>query len=465
MFLEVLKAVSLGRKKNPDMRIITLLILVCSLCSNAQNVGLIPYATGFYLPTDVVHAGDERLFLVEREGRIKIINPGGETLLQPFLDISTLVNPGGEGGFLGLAFDPDYADNGYFYVKYWRQSDAMVVVARYSVSTDPNLADPASEMVLLTIPHPIGSHFGGTIAFGPDGYLYISSGDGGTGGATAQDITSNLGKILRLDVNAPAPYIPAGNPYVGTDGNDEIWALGFRNPWKFSFDQLTGDLWIGDVGQAQIEEINRISQPLSAGLNFGWRCFEGLLPYSGECSPSTIISFPFLSYSHLQGCAVTGGYVYRGSLFPSFYGKYFFADFCSGTIGRVDQAGLAAYTETWPESHDFTTFAQDVNGELYLADSHQLYKIVDLDLATEQFEASQVSISPNPATDTFSIYAAQMRFPAKLQLFDLCGKLLLEQTLTDQNSAVITEMFERGLYLVKVLDYAGKQFDSKITIK
>jgi len=259
----------------------------CCTVITAQTVGLQSFASGFSSPVEIAHPpNDARLFVVQQSGLIRILNPNGTINTTPFLTLTTsTILSGGERGLLGLAFHPNYATNGYFYVNYTRAGDGATVIARYSVSSDPNIADASSGTVLLTVAHPFSNHNGGSIKFGSDGYLYIGMGDGGSGGDPgnrAQNINENLGKMLRLDVDSASPYgIPATNPYVGIEGNDEIWAIGLRNPWKFSFNRLNGDLWIADVGQNAIEEINKVAAPLpNTGLNFGWRCYEGNVAYN-----------------------------------------------------------------------------------------------------------------------------------------------------------------------------------------
>ncbi|MGD8490211.1 MAG: PQQ-dependent sugar dehydrogenase, partial [Anaerolineae bacterium] len=292
-------------------------------------------ASGFERPVQVTHAGDGsgRLFVVEQPGRIKIIEEGN-TLPEPFLDITGLVVYGGERGLLGLAFHPDYPSNGYFYVNYTRVEDGATVIVRYSVSpSNPDRADPNSASVLLEIPQPYTNHNGGQLLFSPvDGYLYIGMGDGGSGGDpenNAQDTSTLLGAMLRLDVDSATPYaIPPDNPYVGVDGRDEIWAIGLRNPWRFSFDRDNGDLYIGDVGQNEWEEIDYQAAGTPGGVNFGWRCKEGSHEYNfvGDCLAAELTD-PIAEYSHDDGRSVTGGFVYRGQDYPALTGRYFYADY------------------------------------------------------------------------------------------------------------------------------------------
>ncbi len=312
-------------------------------------------ASGFDKPIQVTHAGDGsgRLFVVEQTGRIKIIQ-GGTVLPTPFLDASGLIACCGEQGLLGLAFHPDYADNGFLYLNFSRASDGATMIVRYQVSTgDPDRADPGSAMTLLTVNQPYGNHNGGQLLFSPrDNYLYIGMGDGGSGGDPldhAQNIETLLGTMLRLDVDGGTPYaIPPDNPYVGREGRDEIWAIGLRNPWRFSFDRgqeigdlNIGDLYIGDVGQNEWEEIDFQAAGTSSGTNFGWRCMEGTHDYnfSGDCATANLTG-PIAEYSHDEGRSVTGGFVYRGLLYPALQGRYFYADYVSGQYLERDQDRL-----------------------------------------------------------------------------------------------------------------------------
>ncbi len=349
-------------------------------------------AAGLNRPVDLTAPpGDRgRLFIIEKPGRIRIVTLAGgvySLLPTPFLDITALVgSSGNEQGLLGLAFHPGYASNGYFYVNYTNTS-GNTVVARYSVSTlDPNLANPASAQTVLTVAQPYTNHNGGQVQFGPDGYLYIGLGDGGSGG-DPQDRSQNpatlLGKMLRIDVDGAAPYaIPASNPFVGP-GNplDEIWALGLRNPWRFSFDRLTGDMWIGDVGQSAWEEINLEPAGDPGGRNWGWRCKEGFAAYntSGNCPPDlSVLDDPIYAYGRSDGCSITGGYVYRGSPNSSFFGRYLFGDYCAASqVRTLDYNGSAWVRTTYSLQAPAglalsrpTSFGQDAIGNLYMIDDN-----------------------------------------------------------------------------------------------
>jgi glucose/arabinose dehydrogenase len=349
--------------------------------------------SGLSSPVGITHAGDGsgRLFIVLQGGKILIFD-GVQILSPPFLDISSLVSSGGERGLLGVAFHPDYAHNGLFYVNYTNIA-GDTVVARYSVSADPDLADPGSASILLTISQPFSNHNGGQLQFGPDGYLYIGVGDGGSGGDPgnrAQDLGLLLGKILRIDVDvdknaADLYYIPLDNPFVGPgDGAlDEIWAWGLRNPWRFSFDRLTGDLFIADVGQNSWEEVDFQPDTSTGGENYGWRLMEGNSCYNPptSCNDGTL-TLPILVYDHSAGCAVTGGYRYRGSKNPDLYGLYLYGDYCSGRIWGAQEDGLGGWSSRALLDTNFSisSFGEDESGEIYFAhlaaSNGAIYKVV-----------------------------------------------------------------------------------------
>ncbi|MBK7425680.1 MAG: PQQ-dependent sugar dehydrogenase [Saprospiraceae bacterium] len=324
----------------------------------------------------ITHAGDERLFAVRQNGRIMVIDEAGTVNANPFLNIRNKISTGGERGLLGMAFHPNYAENGFFYVNYTQAGDGATVVSRFSVSQDnPNKADSLSEKILLIVEQPFSNHNGGDIKFGPDGYLYIGMGDGGSGGDPmnlSQTATSLLGKMLRIDVDNGEPYgIPADNPWAGrADTLEEIWAFGVRNPWRFSFDAATGDLWIGDVGQNEFEEINFVEAG-AAGINYGWRCYEGDEPYNmSQCNPNDEYTFPVYVYSQNQGDrSVTGGYVYRGEDYPLLQGTYVFGDFVSGQMFTVRPDGDDWTGERILEfgGGQITSFGENVHNELFMA--------------------------------------------------------------------------------------------------
>lgn len=337
----------------------------------------IQWIPGLNRPVDATGAGDgsKRLFILEQRGVVRMALPGSAQLYD-FLDITGRVgSAGNEQGLLGIAFSSQYSQDGRFYLDY-TELDGGTVVSRFKVSDDPNRADPASEEILLRIKQPYPNHNGGGLAFGPDGYLYISSGDGGSGGdpqGNGQSLDTLLGKLLRIDVSPQIGYaIPPGNPYAGGGGLPEIWAYGLRNPWRFSFDRLTGDLYIADVGQAAWEELNIIRAPAAAGLNFGWKIREGSHPYQQNQPSGLNLVDPAYEYNHDQGCSITGGFVYRGKELPEMYGIYLFGDYCSGTIWGVlpDGGGGVSVQPLFKIGALISSFALDEDGEIYLLD-HQ----------------------------------------------------------------------------------------------
>lgn len=343
---------------------------------------LVEVVRGLSRPLYVTHAGDGsgRLFVVEQTGAIRIVQ--GVVLLDtPFLDVSGLISQealsGGysERGLLGLAFDPAYAENGHFYINYTDRG-GDTVVARYTVSADdPNRADPNSASTVITVEQPYANHNGGHLDFGPDGYLYVALGDGGSGGdpqGNGQNPGTLLGKILRLDVSGDSGYrVPPDNPFANDpNARPEIWAWGLRNPWRMSFDRETGDLYFGDVGQGEWEEINFQPADSAGGENYGWNAYEGTHIYSGA-APASDVVMPVLEYSHgTGGCSITGGYVYRGQAIPGLQGYYFYGDWCSGTLwtGIRDGAGTWHGEVSLESGRAISSFGQDEAGELYLVD-------------------------------------------------------------------------------------------------
>lgn len=342
-------------------------------------VSLTPLASGLELPLHITHSGDGsgRVFVIEQRGRIRIIR-SQSLVSRPFLAIEGRVISGGEQGLLSVAFPPGYNTKRYFYVDYTRQPDGATVISRFRLTADPDQADAGSEEIILTIPQPFANHNGGLLAFGPlDGYLYIGMGDGGSGGDpnnNAQNPNSLLGKILRIDVESGTiPYaIPPSNPYVSRpEFRPEVWALGLRNPWRYSFDRMTGDLYIADVGQGSWEEIDFRAANAVGGRNFGWRILEGAHCYNppSGCVAPEDYSPPVAEYDHSQGCSVTGGFVYRGTLFPSMQGIYFYGDYCSGRIwGLRLISGQWETTQLLTTSHFISSFGEDEAGNLYLSD-------------------------------------------------------------------------------------------------
>lgn len=351
-------------------------------------------ANGLSHPLFVVAPrGDvSRIFIVEKTGRVRIVK-WGTLLPTPFLDLSAKVSTGSEQGLLGLAFHPGYASNGRFFVDYTDPA-GNTVVSQFRVSATADVADALSESVILQVTQPYANHNGGDVVFGPDGYLYIGMGDGGSVGdpqGNGQNGNVLLGKLLRIDVDSAAPYaIPASNPFVGVANfRGEIWALGLRNPWRYSFDRQSGDLYIGDVGQDRYEEVDYQPYPNAGGQNYGWNIVEG----NGHCykpaagCDQTGLTLPVLDYDHSQGCAITGGYVYRGCALPDLRGTYFYADFCSAFI-RTFQIVSGVPTNLKDRTVDLApggglsirsiaSFGEDARGELYICDlAGEVYKII-----------------------------------------------------------------------------------------
>ena len=345
-------------------------------------------SANFSRVSDISHCGDGRLFITEQTGRIWILDAAGIKSTIPYLNITNRVNSGGnEQGLLGLTFHPDYANNGKFYLNYTSGSgNGKTVIANYLVSTHPDSAQNLSETVILQYTQPFSNHNGGDINFGPDGYLYIASGDGGSAGDpnnNGQKKNTFLGKLLRIDVNNGSPYsVPSSNPFVGNSSyNPEIWALGLRNPWRFSFDRITGDMWIGDVGQNVWEEINYQEAGFAGGANYGWRCYEGNHNHNTtNCQPMSAYDAPIYEYNHSSGaCSVTGGYVYRGLTYKGLQGWYIATDYCNGVGHLIKKNGstLLSIKQTGMASGNITTFGENKDGELFASVSDKIYKVTD----------------------------------------------------------------------------------------
>lgn len=357
------------------------------------RISLFSVAEGLWSPLYITHAGDGsgRLFVVEQPGVIRII-ADGRLMATPFLDIRERVGSSGtEQGLLGLAFAPDYARSGHFFVNY-TDRDGNSRVSRFSISSAPDVADPRSEFLVLKIAQPAANHNGGLLLFGPDGYLWIGTGDGGAANdrfGNGQNPETLLGKMLRLDVTADgaAPFlIPGDNPWIAADWNDqdmrdEVWAVGLRNPWRYSFDRNTGDLWIADVGQNLYEEVHYVPAGSSGGLNFGWPIMEGThcFPEEAAC-PRAGLEIPVAEYVHgADGCSITGGYVYRGAQFQDLAGVYLYGDYCSGKIWGLTPDGASwRNAELLASGLNISSFGEDEAGELYVTDLRggDVYRIV-----------------------------------------------------------------------------------------
>ncbi|HLV70064.1 MAG TPA: PQQ-dependent sugar dehydrogenase [Xanthomarina sp.] len=470
---------------NIHSKLFMFIFFPCFLFS--QEIELSIVASGFNEPLSIRNAGDDRLFIVEQGGYIKIINSDGTVNNTPFLDIDSKILSGGERGLLGLAFHPQYASNGYFYVNY-TDNNGDTVVSRFTVNPpNANTVNTTTEEILLFVSQPNSNHNGGDLAFGDDGYLYIGLGDGGSSGDPgdrAQDLTTLLGKMLRIDVNSSSGglnyAIPADNPFPNTQEPNalpEIWAYGLRNPWRFSFDRLTHDLWIGDVGQGQIEEIDMVALN-QAAVNYGWRCYEGSQVYntSGNCpSDTSELTFPISQYTHTTSgnfkCSITGGYRYRGTAQPNFNGLYFFADYCSNEIGILENNGGTwdmSFTE--PNSgNGWTGFGEDVTGEIYIAgiDSGNIYRILDASLGIEENSLSQVKVYPNPASNSFTVKSDKPQVVIEsIHIYNLQGKLI--KTISKNTASEIhidTKSLAKGFYIIEIISQSGSKTTQKLIIK
>jgi glucose/arabinose dehydrogenase len=447
----------------------TALFLLVFLWQNAQAQPYLGMSllTTVSTPVDIAHAGDgsNRLFLVEKAGRIRIYDLNSSTLLPGyFLDIDAQVSDSGERGLLGLAFHPDYPSNGYFYVNY-TDNAGDTHISRFTVSADPNVANAGSELDILTVGQPYSNHNGGDLEFGPDGYLYIPLGDGGDGGDPgnrSQNPQELLGKLLRIDVNSSSGgnnyAIPPDNPFVGVqtpvDYRDEIWALGLRNPWRFSFDRQTGDIWIADVGQGAWEEVNFQAASSNGGENYGWRCYEGNHSYNTSgCGPASNYDFPIFEYPHdpnTGGNSITGGYVYRGNDFPELQGWYIVADFTSDNFWLIRPDGIGGWD--WhlitdvPSVNDVVTFGEDEAGEMYVADlGGQVYAIsadydpcpLDSTLTLNPYHMDTVSASNNLTTE------GEVTIPNSAEVVFTAGTgITLAANFTSQLGAELTAYIE-----------------------
>ncbi|MDY2587683.1 PQQ-dependent sugar dehydrogenase [Winogradskyella aquimaris] len=460
-------------------KLTTILCTMSIILSFAQDLELDLFASGFNRPVNIKHAADDRLFVVEQDGIIKILNSDGSVEPTNFLDIDDRVRSiGNEQGLLGLAFHPDFSTNGYFFVNYTDNS-GNTVISRFSrIGVNPTIADPNSELIILTYTQPFSNHNGGELQFGPDGYLYISSGDGGSGGDpqnNAQNLNSLLGKLLRIDVNnstASNPYeIPADNPFIGNAAaRDEIWAYGLRNPWKFSFDALTDDLWIADVGQNAREEINLVPST-DAGLNYGWRCYEGSLTYNTSgCPNSSTLTFPVSEYTHSGGrCSITGGYVYRGTNFPSLIGSYFFGDVCTQEIGYLKFEN-GSWTSTFESfSGNWVAFGEDINGELYASSlGGNIFKITDALLSLDENNENTISIYPNPANTILNVNFSGnlLTNSSVITIYNVRGQLMKSiPTATDDTLSTINiSDLNSGFYFLKIDSEDGKSVIQKFVV-
>lgn len=453
--------------------LLTSLFLFLTSFLHSQQIMVKLFKSGFSNPLNLQHANDDRLFVVEKGGKIKIIQPDGTVNPTPFLDISTQVSNGNEQGLLGLAFHPNYASNGYFYVNY-TDTSGDTHVSRFSVSSsNTDTADSNSEFHIIGYTQPFPNHNGGNLLFGPDGYLYISSGDGGGGGDpsnNAQNINSLLGKLLRIDIDNPTGGknygIPVSNPFIGNpNAKEEIYAYGLRNPWRFSIDLVENNIWIADVGQGSIEEINR-APLVNGGLNYGWRCYEGNQPFDTQnCPPQSTLEFPFAEYTHTNGkCSITGGYVYRGNDWFDWDGLYFFADYCSGEIGTVDNSGKLKIHGSFPGN--WVSFGEDINKELYIIDlGGDIYKLIQFQIGTEDFTLeNRLQVVPNPASENITFSLKHDTFQ-EIRIFDTRGSLIYsKKNISNNEETISVGSLKSGIYLAKIISRQGLTAVKKIIV-
>jgi hypothetical protein len=430
------------------MKNLVLIALFLGVCySEAQSqFSLKTIASGLIRPVDIASTyvdGDKRLFVVEKDGKIKIIDKSRNLLSTPFLNIDPKVNStANERGLLGLAFHPDYKTNRYFFVNYSNTS-GHTVIARYQTDpSDPNVALPSSEKIILTINQPFNNHNGGDLNFGADGYLYIGMGDGGSGGDPgnrSQNPKDLLGKMLRIDINTETEkyLVPVDNPFVNAqDTLKEIWSIGLRNPWRFSFDRLTNEMWIGDVGQDNWEEIS-VEPAGKKGLNYGWRCFEGKSNFNTNgCLGASNYVAPIHVYptGFQVGCSVTGGYVYRGMIQQQLIGKYIYVDFCSGRWWALAKNSDGTYSNQELadlDEENFSSLGEDVDGELYAAGlaSGEISQIIFTPSSTKGTEQPQASLKILPTiVDQTLTWEIKGILPSKVnyQIIGLQGLPVME---------------------------------------
>lgn len=425
-----------------------------SIILTAQNFVLEDFASGLTNPVEITHAGDNRLFIAQQNGIIRIVQQNGILNAADFLNISDKVLFEGQRGLLGLAFHPQYATNRYFFV-YYNNIAGNIIVARYTADkNNPDIADPNSEKIILNIPKPFDINNGGSIHFGLDGYLWIATGDGGSADDVennAQNINSLLGKILRIDINSDSPYnIPADNPFVGTDGADEVWAYGLRNAAKFSFDLTGGNIIIADMGQNMAEEINMM--PISqAGINYGWRCYDGNDGFNTSgCAGLDTMTFPVAVYDRSDGrCSVTGGYFYRGNQYPSLQGRYFFADYCSGQIGMMEADNSIIWSNVFA-GNSFSSFGEDNLKNLYVASMNtgQIFRISTETLGVQD-NINQLLITPNPASERIFVKGLwDDQSTAEIRTTN--GRKVLNETKFDSENSIDITGIAPGTYYINI---------------
>lgn len=445
-------------------------LLFCMAAQAQPRISLMPVAQGFSQPIEATHAGDGRIFVAERRGLIKIIDESGQVLSAPYLDIRSLVDDSeSERGLLGLAFSPDFTNSGRFYLSYTNLSGDLVV-ARY-LTDSTGLPDPGSAEILLTLNQPFVNHNGGCIRFGPDQMLYIAVGDGGAGGDPgdrSQQLGNPLGAIHRIDVSIPAGYaLPSDNPFTGQSGAVQtIWAYGLRNPWKISFDPDNGDLWIADVGQDAREEVNKMPAD-SAGVNYGWRCREGIAGFNTSNCPGGYTD-PIWDYPHgnATGASVTGGFVYRGSAFPELFGHYIFGDYVSGNIWTLFPTGNGEYDTTVQgqlvPNGQLTSFGLNQHGEIFvLTKSGTVYQVLSSPTSIPNQNLREVSVSYHRSGEIIIKLPTNTALKT-VEIRDITGRLT--RSIESPESIVrLPPGLPAGIYLIKI--NADTPFLGKIVVR
>ena len=473
---------------------ITIVVFFISSIMTTQaqtgSVKLVLFSGGYTFPLGVENCGDSRLFVIQKGGQIAISDSNGTRITTPFLDISDRVDAtGDEAGLLGLAFSPKYASNGLFYVYYINKSGNSII-SQFKVSADKNKANPASEKVVLQVTQNYRNHLGGCIKFGRDGFLYIGLGDG-DGAASgdplnyAQNPGLLQGKLLRIKVANNGTYtIPPSNPFKDSAAyRKEIWATGLRNPWRFSFDAANGNLWIGDVGEAVWEEVDVQPAKSKGGENYGWRCYEGNATYNTSgCLPKPSYTFPKYQYTHsgspVSDCAITGGFVYRGTKYADLYGKYFFTDFCSGLIRSLTIKGNNVIEKDELNSgivYALTSFGEDAKRELYVVSSAggQVLRVMSaasVTSANANEPVASMTVYPNPSHGAFSIaYTSMKAEPVIINVYGSGGKHIYTANKVaasgDNNWAVSLPTGERGNCYVTITTASGDMIRRNIVVK
>jgi glucose/arabinose dehydrogenase len=433
--------------------------------STAQLIKLELINGSFTNPVDLVFDHENKLYVVQRRAIVRVLEPDGTLSPDVFFDIDDRVQSGSERGLLGLVFHPEYPDSNYLYVNYTNNS-GNTVISRFTVDVEGREADPDSEKVLLTQDQPFGNHNAGDLNFGPDGMLYFGLGDGGSAGDpvnAGQRGDTYLGKMIRIDVDQGDPYtILDDNPFLDDpEILDEIWALGLRNPWRFSFDRATGDMWIADVGQNELEEVNRQLANSNGGENYGWRCYEASSEYNTDgCGPISAYTFPVWEYEHgsTGGCSVTGGFVYRGSKIPELVGKYIYADYCSGRIWALSEdGGVWSNEELLDTDNEISTFGENQDGELFLADlDGRIYSIEPTQATRVEGELhfKELSLAPNPAHDRVLLQMqVEQHGNYQFRLLNLDGRILRswdEQVTGTYSKSLSLKDLPKGVYILRI---------------